>query len=887
LVAACSLGEQRGIIATEIKNSESERDRLKTAIDEITYVVDNFKDLEDLTGTLNEFWGGMLTNAMMLQTMDKATAQMLGEEALSSASIEASYQTTEELIKGSQSYLAVLNRIGIRLDEEPEDMPSAAMMPAVVNGEQESKPSAPAETFETLAVKARHALESSDFDKYEETMEAAHFIDLGRMTLDVKATVMEGNWFNFRLLGDNISAIGFAETRYTQYAPLVEVKTTLRNGRQQMIDMMIEVQQFSAIGQEWTRQIPDFPTTPVEVTIAQHFQNEAIKNCQKARNRTAQANNLFLEVSRRVKDMGHEIQMQIAEASDRLRAELAGIDSQLESVKRNPWRILFDTSSLTDLIAQKDLAIHETKVQVYFLEEALKVSHTLGGQLDTWQHFCENVHGNLGSMHNILTGLRIWLEEDPSEYRQLITTSWTSIATQSKRVVELLALTEATPEYAPQAAIMESQAALTLGSGNPELMAVMLPEATLKASIKGYTEDAKIAFDSIDQLHTLPWIHDIVAYWDPSAKKKITLGGNVLALSSTYTELMRTEGPTIQDLSCLSILQMTHGAKASRGPTRLKTVLKTYGFILKKAHKSATLGQRRLKLHATELSGALQATKSTMAEIVGQIAAARKALAIKDKEHRDRVRGIIIHAGLLGFASGALVASIILGFQALGASAASTGGTTIAALIATVSNDDEKPEDDEEEDEEEDEEKEEGKEDDKEGKGETKVDEKGSGKTGETKKTKQLKEGFKQAQKKWSEFNSIRAAVKDVAVSTDLGRSIFGDMPIAALVTTLVALESAVETMESAIKIMESAHSALQRLFHWEEKITSSLQSMVTKYEALSANVQESGDLAALSPEDGKALESAWNEVSASVDGWLSFANRQGIRFDIDDDALA
>ncbi|KAF3387196.1 hypothetical protein F1880_000684 [Penicillium rolfsii] len=877
LVAACSLGEQRNKIAEAIVNSESERDRLKTAIEEITYVVDSFKELEDLTGTLNEFWGGMLNNAMMLETMDKATAQMLGEEALSSASIEASYQTTEELIKGSASYLAVLNRIGIKLDEEPEDMPSAAMLPAVANGEQENKPSAPAETFETLAVQAQNALESSDFEKYEETMEAANFIDLGRMMVDMKGVVMEGNWVNLRLLGESISAIGFAETRYNQYAPLVEVKTTLRNGRQQMIDMMIEVQQFSAIGQEWTRQIPDFPTTPVEVTIAQHFQNEAIKNCQKARNRTAQANNLFLEVSRRVKDMGHEIRMQIAEASDRMRAQMASIDSQLENLKSNPFRYLFDPSSLMDLVTRKEFVLQETKMQIHFLEEALNVSHTLGGQLETWQQFCESIHGNLGSMHNILTGLRIWLEEDPSEYRQLITTSWTNIASQSKRVVELLALTEATPEYAPQAAIMESQAALTLGSGNPELLAVLLPEATLNASIKGYTEDAKIAIDSIDQLQTLPWIHDIVAYWDPSAKKQITLGGNILALRSAYAELVRTEYLTILDLNSLSVIQMHHGARASSAPLKLKNVLRASGIFLKKTHKSATLGQRRLKQHATELSGALQATKSTMAEIVKQIAAARKALAIKDKEHRDRVRGIIIHAGLLGFASGALVASIILGFQALGASAVSTGGTSLAALVATVSSDDEKPEDDEPE----------GGEEEEEEKGETQVDEKGAGKTEETKKTKQLKEGFKQAQKKWSEFNSIRAAVKDVAVSTELGRSIFGDMPIAALVTTLVALESAVGTMESAIKIMESAHSALQRLFHWEEKITSSLQIMVTKYEALSMKEQESGQLAALSSEDGKALESAWNEVSASAEGWLSFVNRQGISFDVDDDAFA
>ena len=112
-------------------------------------------------------------------------------------------------------------------------------------------------------------------------------------------------------------------------------------------------------------------------------------------------------------------------------------------------------------------------------------------------------------------------------------------------------------------------------------------------------------------------------------------------------------------------------------------------------------------------------------------------------------------------------------------------------------------------------------------------------------------------------------------------------MPIAALVTILVALESAIETMESAIRIMESVHSAPQRLFNWEEKITSSLQTVFTKYEALSAKLQQSrGGLAALFPEDGKALESAWNEVSASVDNWLSYANRQRVKVDLNDDAL-
>ena len=222
--------------------------------------------------------------------------------------------------------------------------------------------------------------------------------------------------------------------------------------------------------------------------------------------------------------------MAIAETGDRVRAELTGIESEFERLKRTPFLILFDVSSLMELEVRKNTLIHDSNARCHYLGEALKVSHTLGGQLDTRQRFCENVHGNLESMHNVLTGLNIWLEEDPTEYRQLITTSWASIATQSKRVVELLALTEATPEYAPEAAIMESQTALTLGSGNLAVMAVILPKATLKAPIHGYTEDAKIALDSIGQLRSLPRVHDIVAYWDPSAKKKITLGGTILAL---------------------------------------------------------------------------------------------------------------------------------------------------------------------------------------------------------------------------------------------------------------------------------------------------------------------------------------------------------------------
>lgn len=114
-------GEQRDKISQDISKSESEQERLQPTIQGITYVVDNFKQLRDFIGSSNEFWSSMSTNAMMLQDMDSATAKMLGEEVLNSASFEGSYQTTQELTKAAQKYLVMLDKQGFHMPEDPED----------------------------------------------------------------------------------------------------------------------------------------------------------------------------------------------------------------------------------------------------------------------------------------------------------------------------------------------------------------------------------------------------------------------------------------------------------------------------------------------------------------------------------------------------------------------------------------------------------------------------------------------------------------------------------------------------------------------------------------------------------------------------------------------
>ena len=186
LVAACYFGNKSSELAGQISNLESEVRGVNQAIADIKFVAGKFGDLEGMYNSLNQFWGRMFNAAGNLKDMNDATAIAIGASFLDSSSIQGALDISREIKKGCATYLAVMNRSGIKLPTDDSDDESEAgdiITDAVVI---ELDP-----TFKTLGIwheqvrRATQALENGQFAEYEKHMEAADLIDVYTIEMGV------------------------------------------------------------------------------------------------------------------------------------------------------------------------------------------------------------------------------------------------------------------------------------------------------------------------------------------------------------------------------------------------------------------------------------------------------------------------------------------------------------------------------------------------------------------------------------------------------------------------------------------------------------------------------------------------------------------------------
>ncbi|KAM0276435.1 hypothetical protein ACHAQH_006740 [Verticillium albo-atrum] len=190
LVAACYFGSESAKLAGQISDLEAEARGVQQAISDIKSVADRFGDLEKMYESLNMFWGRMFNAASSLKDMNEATALQIGEGILEdTTSIKASIGVVSKMKNGCATYLAVLNRTGIKIprddDSDDEDSEAGDMEPQTL----EAMTVHP--TFKTLAIfnkqvhVATQALENGQFAEYVKHLEVADLIDVYTIEMGV------------------------------------------------------------------------------------------------------------------------------------------------------------------------------------------------------------------------------------------------------------------------------------------------------------------------------------------------------------------------------------------------------------------------------------------------------------------------------------------------------------------------------------------------------------------------------------------------------------------------------------------------------------------------------------------------------------------------------
>ena len=897
------IGTKMAALADSISDLQAQIRDVTTAIEELEFVVSNFKDLENLYGNVNQFWGTLLYLTRDVKTMDNVTAEQLGLGILEDTStIDAAVLVTKQIITGTERYLSVLNACGITLPPDEDDMAQDAapsdntILSPTVNGEVRQE-LATEKKFSKICHQAQMDLEAGDFDAYISQHEVAEFSDLGSFLEGITTTVIKGTWLNPALL---ISQMGLFISRIETPFPMPiasELNATIYEARGNVVNMTFKVFALADTAQEWTSKIPNFPETEDQLLEAARYQKLAVQSCLEASKFATQANNSFSIAASKTRDLQNEVQMRIAECDDRINA----LNNNMRATKQESLRpslgwLLPGTFAIKlglELAAIQKKIADQTELREG-LSQTLNSDISFRGQSQTWVDFCQRINSNLGSVYNSLTAIRLQLKEDPGMYQEIMNIQWQTLRQNSREILQMAGISNVQPQR-DMMALEDSQ--IVPSTTNSAIVRVLSPEKSLETQFTSQANDAEAVWASINKLQVLPWTHDIVAYWDEEGGQSVTLSGTIQAVRRSYVQIMATEYDAVQQLHALAITQSLRAKNAARGRVSAHAVLRTTQVSLQVAKKAANLARRNYAESSSDFNAAVERAKATAKDISNKIGTVNQHLIVTDKQQRDRVIGIIIHGALAGFATGALVAAVVLGTSSGGLVPALGGASAIGGgAISIISGDDKKDNSGEPNGVVPDSgvKSKLGK--DKEGKENGKDEHTAEGdELGDDTEEKhppkkeasaeKLEKGVKEAQKAWTTFQTIKHSVKNVAMTTNFGRSIFGDVSIEALCALVAAIKGAADIMTKAVEQLETLQDPLMRLLSGVDRISQTLDSMnmfcdKTIREAMDG-AGESGAGAGgklyLNFDDAAKIEDAWEEVRGGTEKWFEVFDAQGI----------
>lgn len=920
-------------MAQAITQLEQQIRDVKLAIEELTYVTTNFQDLGDLYGQLNLFWGTMYTTAMSVKTMDTATAELIGADSLDdTSSIEAAISETEKLTAGSEQYLKTLNEQGIKIDdpEEEEDDLAAMDLADLEAGKTTSLKSA------LKALQDADFGNDNALEDYEKHMEAASDFDLLGALKTAVAVATGGSWIGAAgaIVAGNISMFNPQFGEHVLSPAAASIRQKAPEAKQNLLRMLTNIDVMAKTAKEWADRLPRFPTSEDDISQAEQYQKASVRACVKTLSLTTEANNAFLDITRVAQQFKEDMQLKVNQAQDALNRMNAARDADWNSFKNDGLNNLIPNAVLRP---RHDLIwiprISELASQVRNLQVDLDSGLTCHDQATNLQQLCQSTQGHLGAMYNLMTSIRYNILEDAVMYEQLLHGQWLDFAQHIESIraslgddgrqqdgnFDSLEDFESGPQAVPAA-----------------LVEALSPARTLGSSIRSQAQDAAAIDRGISDIRTVPYAEDIMVKIDQTGEKSVTLAQVVIDLRTSYSQIMSYEYEVIQQFSVLSTLQKIRLAKLQQGQLKVSVLLSSSKVSLLMALKAADQAFALHQANALQFDASVTAAENTVKSIKTQLAETKTNLSKKQKEYKDRVIGIIVYAGFNGFLAGALVASVLYGVvaaPAIGAGSAIIPGLTGAVSILGGGEDDGKDDEDDDDKPPVKDKKDKSKnpketktkpkpkpepnhgDKDKEGKHddddaddnddkdaaededdqaadlvkhttanddsnddstEEEEGEKSPKDTSADARVEKVKSAVKDGQKAWAKFMAIKAQVKSHAMTTEFGRSVFGDTSLEALSIIVAALQSACITMEKSIARLEAVRPPLVRL---EKSVDSILEDAKFMHGCVKTQlgVYAAGQVVEVDKRTVAGIVDGWGQIGDATSAWLDVINEQGI----------
>ncbi|GFF42761.1 hypothetical protein IFM51744_05253 [Aspergillus udagawae] len=706
LVTVTIMSKKVDAAAEDVKECEGQINVTKTAINELTEIVSNFQAIATLYDTLNTFFGRMTLDAGALKDMDTATAAQLGAYVLADPSpIDAAAAMTDEITAACTTYLDVLSKQGITLPPVNLMLVSYCADAKAAPVGVASSVAALDEHFHSTVAKAANTLSKGKMVDYFATLNTAYALQQTSLKAEHLQEVSTGAWYDVPALtnagtlwaGFNPHAQLQGVSMLSQSAGSNAVEEILNEARPQVVELLQQTVLLAKTAEAWADKYPSAPTGD-QLADAQQYQAKSIDACQKAESAAAQANNAFVEVNHRAQAFQQDLDVRIGECEGKINNAKAVAENERSNI-RVPFEVVFAGGMATvywldmkkkEISDKLNATVNGLNATISTFAKSKESGVTFQGHLLTWQEMVHKVSHDLAFVYHILAGVEGQLMENPDLYREFIKIEWDELAKNSNDVLTVIGVHS--PEAQP-VVLRASDAvanvwhadAVANGSNKEALIAAVSSNTRLGGVLAAQAKECKDAFQQVNVVLGLPWIQDIVGYWDDSKAEKATLFDVAMKLRRQYVQMIGMEYQTVQQLYSVSILQAVRAENVQRGRLPLGVFLDSTLTSIRSAMQSAQHTSGRFQALAANFESTVAIISKNVDEITTKIASINTQIATSTKALRDKIIAEVADVIAIAFATGAmLVAFGVVGPVGATLTLAAKLGTTAALTAASI-----------------------------------------------------------------------------------------------------------------------------------------------------------------------------------------------------------
>ncbi|EMR90785.1 hypothetical protein BcDW1_558 [Botrytis cinerea BcDW1] len=449
---------------------------------------------------------------------------------------------------------------------------------------------------------------------------------------------------------------------------------------------MRQTLQLAEVSQSWAEKYPTLPED-AQKPEAQKYQDEAIKACQAAENSSAKANNAFIDLNNKAQAFQRSLDSQIGARKGQINAANANANA----LKRNlspPWYVYLgglitigvwmatETAKIND---QLNSTVDHLNSMISELTSAKSSGINFDGESLTWQDMVRNVSHDMFFIYNILTGVEGQLMEDPNLYASYIKVEWSQLAENANNVLTILGAHSPATLFTVQGSGLKKLRAVSRSTSTGDkkkLIASVSSSGKLGSTLATQSKQCQDAFKQINIVLGLPWIQDVVGYWDDTKTSKATLFDITANLKREYAHMIGMEYDTVQKLYSLSILQSARAQNVQNGKLPMNFFINYTLTSLCAALKSAQSTSQKFKDSAKDFENIVSIISKNIDDISSKIAGLDTKIDEANKTLRDKIIGEIADVIAIAFATGALLVALGV-FGPVGAAVAL--GTKISA----------------------------------------------------------------------------------------------------------------------------------------------------------------------------------------------------------------